>query len=153
MRTGFIYKLVCNDINVKECYVGSTDNATVRKSLHKSSCNNVNGKKYNLRVYRYIREHGGWDNWSLIEIEQFEYERKPQLRAQERHHMELLGATLNSLTPNRTIPQWRQDNAAQIKQQQNQKHSCECGGKYTHINKQKHLRTQRHCLYQLGKNV
>jgi hypothetical protein len=180
MRTGTIYKLVCNDLNAAECYVGSTDSVRNRKSDHKHNCNNVNGKLYNLRVYDYIRENGGWENWKLIELERYQYERKPELHARERYHMEQLGATLNSRVPNRTDAEYRQDNveqikqrlkqyyhdnssqikqkakryyqenAEQIKQQYKTKHDCPCGGKYTHINRPCHLRTQRHCLYQLG---
>jgi hypothetical protein len=176
MRTGTIYKLVCNDLNAAECYVGSTDSVRNRKNLHKSVCNNLNAKCYYLRVYKYIRENGGWENWCLIEIEQYEYERKPQLHARERYHMEMLGATLNSNVPHRTraercqdnaeqmrqcgkqyrednslkIKQYQQDNVEHIKQQKNEKHDCECGSKYTNGHKARHLKTQRHCLYQLG---
>jgi len=183
MRTGTIYKLVCNDLNAVEIYVGSTDSVRNRKSLHKHSCNNVDGKLYNLCVYQYIRGNGGWENWSMIELELFEYDRKPELKARERHHMEALGAKLNSCVPNRDkaeyyqnnaehikqqakqyrennasqikqkAKQYYQENAEQIKQQYKKKHGCQCGGKYTHINKSAHFKTQRHCLYQLGKNV
>ena len=76
MRTGVIYKLVCNDLNVLECYVGSTDSVRNRRSKHKSNCNNVDGKSYNFRVYQFIRKNGGWGNWNLIELEWLEYERK-----------------------------------------------------------------------------
>ena len=98
----------------------------------------------------------------MIEFEQFEYERKPQLKARERHHMEALGATLNSYVPNRTraehyqenkdhIKQYQENNAEHIKQQQNQKHDCQCGGKYTTTHKQRHLKTEQHFWYQWGK--
>jgi hypothetical protein len=161
MRIGSVYKLVCNDLNAAECYVGSTVSVRNRKSKHKYNCNNVNATGYNLRLYQYIRENGGWENWVLIELEQIEYERKPELHARERYHMEILGATLNSRNPNRTGAEYYQDNINHIRQihkqyysnnkeKMDQKHNCECGGKYTHINKLAHLRTRRHCLYQLG---
>ena len=151
MRTGVIYKLVCKDINVIECYVGSTVSVRNRKAKHKYNCHNVNATGYKMRLYQYIRESDGWENWDLIELERIEYERKPELKARERYHMELLGATLNSLTPNRTIAEWRQDNSEHIKQQQNQKHDCQCGGKYTQVNKAYHLRSELHFWYQWGK--
>ena len=91
-----------------------------RRCQHKRRCQIVDDKYYNLRVYQYIRANGGWGNWSMIELERIEYERKPQLRARERYHMEQLGATLNSRTPNRTGAEWRQDNAEHIKQRQKQ---------------------------------
>lgn len=40
--------------------------------------------------------------------------------------------------------QYRQDNADKIKQ----KLECECGGKYTHQHKARHLKTKKHKLFQ-----
>ena len=39
-----IYKIVCNDLSIKECYVGHTINMTKRKCCHKSTCNNEKDK-------------------------------------------------------------------------------------------------------------
>ena len=162
MRTGFIYKLVCIDLSAKEIYVGSTENSKERKRKHKNNCNNVNGKHYNYRVYQYIREHGGFTNWSMIVLERFHYNETFELKARERHHMESLGANLNSQTPNRTPSEYRQDNiehikergkkhreehSGEIKQFQQQKHNCECGGKYTPCSKLKHMRTIKHVKF------
>ena len=59
-RTGYIYKLVCNDVEIKERYVGSTTNMKVRKNQHKSVCNNPNSEKYNIYLYQFIRENGNF---------------------------------------------------------------------------------------------
>jgi hypothetical protein len=67
-----IYKIVCNDLNITDVYVGHTTNFINRKALHKSNCNNINGKSYNLKIYNTIRNNGGWLNWSMIEIEKFQ---------------------------------------------------------------------------------
>ena len=48
-----IYKIVCKDINNKDCF-------TKRKYRHKYCCNNPSDKGYNLYVYKFIRENGGW---------------------------------------------------------------------------------------------
>lgn len=53
-----IYKLVCNDITVKEIYVGSTTDFTNRKCNHKSSCTNSSNKNHHYRVYKFIRDNG-----------------------------------------------------------------------------------------------
>ncbi len=37
---GLVYKLCCNDTNIKDIYVGSTTNFIRRKSDHKSACDN-----------------------------------------------------------------------------------------------------------------
>ena len=185
MKTGFIYKLVSKDINVTDCYVGSTGNTTVRKSKHKSDCNNVNRNCYNYPVYQHIRNNNGFANWDMIVLETVQYNEKYELKARERHHMETLGATLNTLTPGRTSAEYREDrkehigqkkkeyredhkehigqknkeyrkdnpeydkqyradNLEQINQKQNQKHVCECSGKYTNSNKAQHAKTIRH---------
>jgi len=62
------YKFVCNNEEIKSCYVGHTINFRCRKSQHKSNCNNEKNKAYNLKIYQTIRENGGWDNWAMIEI-------------------------------------------------------------------------------------
>ena len=64
-----IYKLCCKDPGITEVYVGHTTNFTKRKQQHKTSCNNENIKGYNYYVYQFIRDHGGWDNWGMVEIE------------------------------------------------------------------------------------
>ena len=97
-----IYKLVCNDINIKELYVGHTTNFIKRKANHKSSCNNENGKNYNLKVYSFVRENGGWENWSMIQIEEYNCNSLNEACARERYWMEQLNATLNSCIPGRT---------------------------------------------------
>ena len=64
-----IYKIVCNDLNITDCYVGNTTKFTNRKSGHKYSCITPEDRGYNYNVYQCIRHNGGWDNWSMVEIE------------------------------------------------------------------------------------
>ncbi len=67
-----IYKIVCNDLNIKDLYVGHTTDFKRRKSEHKKKVGNINDdKSYNFKVYKTIRDNGGWDNWSMIEIEKY----------------------------------------------------------------------------------
>ena len=101
VTTGFIYKLVCKDVNFTEIYIGSSISLRNRRSKHKSDCSNVNSKSYNLPVYQYVRNSGGWTNWELQTIERVEFEFKFELVARERHHMETLHATLNNRVPGR----------------------------------------------------
>ena len=58
----------CKSDNIYNCYVGHTSNFVKRKYEHKCACYNVNSKSYNFKVYNIIRENGGWENWSMIEI-------------------------------------------------------------------------------------
>jgi len=113
---GLIYKLCCNDTNIKEEYVGSTVDFTERKRCHKKSCNNVNGKIYNLKVYQFIRENGGFENWSMVLIEKYPCNDILELKSRERYFIELLKSRLNCCIPTRTKKEWRNDNKETIKE-------------------------------------
>ncbi len=84
---GLIYKLCCNDTNITDIYVGSTTNFVRRKCNHKSACNNENGKKYSRYVYRFVRENGGWDNWSMILLPEYSATNKKQLERKEHKYI------------------------------------------------------------------
>jgi group I intron endonuclease len=126
-----IYKIVCNDLNICDVYVGSTTDFTRRKGEHKSICNNEKSKKYNRKVYQTIRANGGWDNFSMVEIEKYPCNDSNEAHARERYYLELLNAKLNIQIPTRTnqeyykkysednkekIKQYREDNKEKIKQ-------------------------------------
>ena len=114
-KKSLIYKLCCNDTNIKEEYVGSTTDFTRRKACHKLRCNNPNSKEYNFKVYQFIRQNNGWDNWSMILVENFPCENELQLKQRERHFIELLESKLNCYIPMRTKKEYLVENADKIK--------------------------------------
>ena len=89
-----IYKLCCKDLTVVEIYIGSTTNFKVRKNQH--SYNSQYGK---IKVYEYIRENGGFSNWDMIQVEQYNAKDKRDLESRERYWLETLNATLNNNIP------------------------------------------------------
>ena len=89
-----IYKIYCKDENVKNIYVGHTTDFEVRKNSHKNS-----SKYSNLKIYKTIRENGGWDNWDMIEIAKYICKDKCEARIKEQQHYEILCADLNSCPP------------------------------------------------------
>jgi hypothetical protein len=105
-----IYKIVCNDLNVKDVYVGHTTNFIKRKYQHKLNCNNEKGKSHmcNLKVYQMIRTHGGWNNWTMVEIEKYPCNDLNEATKQERYWYEQLNSSLNTQYPARTIEEQRQ---------------------------------------------
>ena len=117
---GLIYKLCCKDVDIKEIYVGSTTNFTQRKRKHKSDCNNVNNKGYNYFVYQFIRENGGWENWSMVTIEKYPCNDELELEQRERYWMEQLKAKLNSRIPTRSREEWIEDNKDKLKEYKKQ---------------------------------
>jgi len=94
---GMIYKLCCKDANITEIYIGSTVNKYRRKSNHKSTCNNPNSISYNLYVYQFIRENGGFENWDLVILEEYSAQNKGELVWKEREWIERLKPSLNSM--------------------------------------------------------
>ena len=62
------YKIFCVDKSVELSYIGSTADWKTRNRSHKNNCNNQNGEKYNYKVYKTIRENGGWSNFKMVEI-------------------------------------------------------------------------------------
>jgi hypothetical protein len=102
-----IYKIVCDDFDIEDCYVGSTTDFVKRKSNHKSTCHNSNSNRHNLNVYQFIRANGGWDNWSMLELEKYPCNDNNEATLRERHWMETLNAELNSKVPSRTAKEFR----------------------------------------------
>ena len=94
-----IYKLVCNDLAVKDLYVGHTTDFTNRKKSHKSCSLNANYTGYNFKVYKMIRDSGGWNNWSMIKIEKYPCNDNNEARSRERYWYEVLNANMESCCP------------------------------------------------------
>jgi hypothetical protein len=91
-----VYKLCCNDTSIKDIYVGHTTNFEQRKSSHRR---NVNTSNKHLLIYEFIRDLGGWKNWSMIQVEKISCQNKQEALARERYWIEKLGATLNCNNP------------------------------------------------------
>jgi hypothetical protein len=172
-----MYKIVSNDLNILECYVGSTTDFTKRKCAHKSYCANANGKHYNLKVYQFIRDNGDWQNWSMILIEMYPCTTHLESLQRERYWCEHLNATLNSVIPSRSQKEYtvdhkehkkqydeiyREDHKESIKTKSNQYYIanidhirtqqktvliCDCGCSYTRCNKTHHERSNKHQEY------
>ena len=75
-----IYKLHCNDQSIKEIYIGSTSNFRNRRYYHKYCY-----LKKDTKVYKFIRENGGWDNWTMTLIKECNFETKKQLLNEEKN--------------------------------------------------------------------
>ncbi len=103
-----IYKICCKDTSIIDCYVGSTTCMRRRKSMHKFCCNNENDKRYNLNVYEFIRNNGGWNNWDIILVEKVNVSDGYELKKEERKWIEQLDATLNQVIPTRTPKEYRE---------------------------------------------
>ena len=132
-----IYKICCNDLQIKEIYIGSTCNFTQRKYSHKRVCNNELLKTpcVNSKLYKFIRENGGWDNWDMIELKKY--------------------PTLNKQVPSRTKKEyqkefdktydWSKKFPEKYKKMIVKKYFCEgCQEDLSYCNKNRHEKGQRH---------
>ena len=173
----YFYKLVCNDLNVKHTYVGSTVNFTRRKSAHK--CDSIKPTKIHQKIYSCMAENGGFDNWQMVLLEQRFFETKLEAHRHERWFFEQLNSkfAMNTKYPQRDKAEYRLDNKENIaaykkdyneankdaiaaqKKDYNEankdaiaarckvKFNCSCGGRYTRHGLQQHMKTNKHTAY------
>ena len=146
-----IYKLCCKDTSITDIYIGSTTNFNRRKQEHKHKCNKPTSKLYNSKVYTFIREQGGFENWDIILIENVKVETKRELEKEERRVMDELKPSLNSIksfldVEERRIKRNQISSKYNIKTQDKykQKFNCDCGGKYTYKSSSIHNKTKKH---------
>ena len=131
-----------DDFNNENIYIGSTCNFIRRKHLHKSICYNENIKNYNYKLYKCIRENGGWDSWVMTKIIDYDCNNKSELNIMERNYIDNYKSTLNCYIPTRTIKEYQNDNKEKFLQYHNQ---------YRNDNKDKILeRAKKH--YEANKN-
>ena len=91
-----IYKIYCKDTNMTDTYVGHTTNFKEREYSHMKCCENIHN---NTKVYKTIRENGGWNNWDMVEIANYNCKDLIEAKMKEQYHYELLKSTLNSYPP------------------------------------------------------
>jgi hypothetical protein len=149
------YKIYCKDETNKDLYVGHTTNFVQRKHAHKASCGNSKSANYSQKVYKTIREYGGWNNWIMEIIAFHNCKDGYDARKIEQEYYEKLGATLNSIQP---IPPMKKEKIPIKKEYTNQcntpkifngttfKYHCENCNYYTNKSSSynKHLSTNKH---------
>jgi hypothetical protein len=91
-----IYKIYCKDNTIKHTYIGHTTNFSQRKYSHKVACNRSENV---LKIYKIIRDHGGWDNWDMVEIAKYNCKDAIEARIKENEHYLLENSSLNSVSP------------------------------------------------------
>ena len=112
----YFYKIVCKDLSITDLYVGHTTDFASRTRQHKSACNYAKGLHYNLYIYKFIRDNGGWDNFDMILLDKIPCSDKLEATKIERKYMEDLNATLNKHIPSRNKHGWYIDNKELTKQ-------------------------------------
>ena len=116
-ENGVIYMIKHKTDDTKEFYIGSSYDFKQRCWRHKSHCNNQNDKNYNYKVYKYIRENGGWDEWTIVKLYDYPCKKKYELELEEQRAIKKYKSTLNIYVPCRTLQEYYQDNRNEILQQ------------------------------------
>jgi hypothetical protein len=138
----YFYRIVCKDLEIKDCYIGSTKNLERRIADHRFNCNSEKSKSYNLNVYQFIRNNGGWKNWNIILIDKLEYDDKINCLKKERELIELYTSNLNKNIPIITYHEYKKyynNNKEKMKEYQKkyQKENKEKIKEYREENKEK----------------
>lgn len=158
-----IYKIVDNTNG--KIYVGST----CKQYLSSRLAGHVgNYKLYLQGTYNFVTSFEIIKNedYDMILIEHVNCTTKDQLHERERYYIETLDC-VNKSVPGRMkkeyqkqyqkdkkdqIQQYKQQyqitNKDRIQQYQNEKYSCKCGGKFTSVNKMRHLKSIKHQKYE-----
>ena len=105
-------------------------------------------KGYNHKKYQYIRENGGWENWSMILIEKYPCNNKLELEKREDEIMCEMQSKLNAQRASRNKKEYYEDNKEKIKEQQKEygskKVMCECGCEVRRDYLARHKRRTKH---------
>ena len=153
-----IYKIQPNE-KPELLYIGSTTNFKIRKTQHKLICNKGTSKGYNFLVYKMIRNNGGWDNFTMIQIKEFPCNNIRESEAEEYRLMHELKASLNVhkytgdcrkeyyKDNKERIREYLDNNKQYIQTCKGIKYDCVCGGKYTHSHIARHLKSVAHLKY------
>lgn len=151
----YFYMIYCeNFLEEDGCnsyYIGSYNKQEDRLGHHKSDCNNPNSLLYDIKLYKTIRENGGWDKWNMIKIDSQECKNIKQAKIKEQYFIDIFESDLNMI---------RAYNSPELKKELDRKKSkkrreenpylfkttnkCACGGNYTYQNKSRHINSKQH---------
>jgi len=138
---GFIYKIYCKDSNIKDFYIGKTQEIKCRMSQHKSACIRNNTNSY---LYKFINLYGGWNNWDY-EIIQEVTNKKIDLGDIENEYLLIYKPTLNTQQPTLEFG-IKKDYNQTIKKK---KVICKCGDEYWDTEFIKHKKI---CMWKVGRD-
>ena len=151
-QLGKIYKIECNVTG--KVYIGSTCEPILARRL---AGHITDYKKYLKGTFHYLSSFDVLQNrnYDIVLIESYPCDTKDELHARERYwtnNIECVNkikgqGMLNELGRKGYDKQYSEQYYKQNKDKKKEKHNCTCGGKYTYINKQQHIRSAKHQQY------
>lgn len=94
---GIIYLIKHKTDDTKKVYVGSTNNLKKRINIHRHDCNNEKRKNYNYKLYQYLRENGGFNQYEFIILECYVCNFEHELLCKEDDYIKMYPNNLNQL--------------------------------------------------------
>jgi len=165
-----IYIIRSKDLSLHDCYIGSCKDINRRRLKHKNDCYNEKGEKYNLKVYKFIRDNGGWNDWDMVQIGSvwnkatkllFQIEQdyidqyKPSLNRkrafgldyERKKQRDILNYYNNRECKKEQQKKRYEKNKHKILVANKEKFTCECGSTIRISDKQRHNRSKKHQKY------
>ena len=99
----YVFYKIVNDDLPEYVYIGSTGCFYKRKWLHKCVCNNPNNKNHNLKLYKTIRDNGGWDRWNMKVIDEAKQLTLTEARIKEEMLRKEYNGNLNTVKAYQTV--------------------------------------------------
>jgi hypothetical protein len=90
-QNNLIYKIFCIDPNISDIFIGSTTLLDKVILSHKYKCRDGHPGK----LYSFIRQNGGWDNWTHEIIELYPCQNKEEANKKLQEYIQELKPTLN----------------------------------------------------------
>jgi len=112
---GVIYIIKHKTDDTKKVYVGSTNDFKRRISQHRKNCNNEKNKKYNFKLYQYLRENGGFYMYEIIILECYVCNFKNELYYKEDDYIKIYDNNLNSKRAYLTDEEYKKKNNEKVK--------------------------------------
>ena len=98
-----IYKIYCDIDGVDEIYVGSSRNLSNRICKHRYDCNTSQSKNYHYKLYRYIRDNCGFENFTFETLQRYSCNNAIELHMKEQEWITKLKPTLNDVKSYLTV--------------------------------------------------
>jgi hypothetical protein len=142
-----IYKIIDNTTNA--IYIGST----FKTLQHRLKQHEADYKRYKDGNYPFITSFKILENnnYKIELIKLYPCDSKQNLNIEEGNIIkQLRNDKFNIVNRNiagQTNAQYYQNNKNELNEKANQKHNCQCGGKFTNASKARHEKSKKHCQY------
>tara|TARA_R110000787_G_scaffold73420_1_gene163488 strand:+ start:209 stop:625 length:417 start_codon:yes stop_codon:yes gene_type:complete len=128
----YIYRLT----DEEQDYYGQTEDPTKRLVNHKSQSETSRSKLLDRNKMNMHIIHTLYTKQEADETEEFYQLNFP-----------CVNYKITGRTKQEYMTAYYQEHKEEIAEQRNKKHDCECGGRYTHSNKDTHIKTKKHKDY------